>query len=429
MGDTTLRNERTGRLRLSWRRRLVYFAMASVLLLAMGEVVVRLGAAYFRPKLSLEAILKRQREAALPTIPTRNGARAEVVHPYVGYVVDPNLATGFNQYGFLQVDGPVLKRRPGLKIVGVTGGSVARELCQTSSGMLKQRLMEVTGAAEIAVVCLAQEGFHQPQQVMAWSLFRSLGAEFDYLVNLDGFNDVVLYQKETSDDFTWYAYPRAWETRLSDTANPELNRLIGLGVMLRERRMQWAARFHRLERIPLLSIHLAWNAIDEHYGGAIADVTGQIQTAKLASLKDYSHTGPAVQFQSNEDRVAALVELWANSSVNLSQMCSGAGTTYVHCLQPNIGFNRKKTLTEFEHELTVKDRGYQPAAAVGYPNLVAKSEELRSKGIHFEDLTALYADIAEGVYSDDCCHMTQLGYDLLATAIADAIGKVDVQRP
>ncbi|OAI56699.1 hypothetical protein AYO47_08770 [Planctomyces sp. SCGC AG-212-M04] len=402
--------------------------MASVLVLAIGEVAVRIGVACFRPKLSLEAILKRQREAGFPTIPTRSGVRAEIVHPYVGFVVDPNLAAGFNQYGFLQVDGPILKRRPGLTIVGITGGSVARDLCQKSSGALKQRLRELIGAAEIAVVCLAQEGFHQPQQVMAWSLFRSLGAEFDYLVNLDGFNDVVLYQKETGDDFTWFAYPRAWETRLSDTANPELNRLIGLGVILRQRRMQWAARFHRLERIPLLSIHMAWNAIDEHYTGAIADVTGQMQTAKLASLKSYSHTGPAVQFSSNEARIAALVELWANSSENLSQMCSGAGTTYVHCLQPNIGFNRKKSLTEFEQELTTKDRGYQPAAAVGYPELLAKNAELRSKGIHFEDLTALYADVAEGVYSDDCCHMTELGYELLATAVADALGKVDAER-
>ena len=53
---------------------------------------------------------------------------------------------------------------------------------------------------------------------------------------------------------------------------------------------------------------------------------------------------------------------------------------------------------------------------------------MRSKGVRFVDLTGLYTDVTDSVYADDCCHLTQLGNDLLAAAIAEAVVKVEVER-
>jgi hypothetical protein len=398
----------------------VFSVIVAMVLLLVLEGTVRLGLWLFRPRVTLASILERQRVAALPASRS-TGGRIEVIHPYVGYVVDPTVMPGFNRYGFLQVDGPILKRREGLVIVGVTGGSVARDLCQSSSATLRSRLSELSGGKEVAVVCLAQEGFHQPQQVMAWSYFRSLGAEFDYLVNLDGFNEVALYPAESSTDTTWFGYPRAWETRLSDTANPELNRLIGEGVQLRQRRIAWARRFTPWQGLPLLSVHLVWSSVDDAFQDQIANVTFDVARLTKESENLYSHAGPVVRFASPGERTAALVEFWGTSSALLSEMCGGAGTKYLHCLQPNIGVDAQKALTDEEEELLRKESPYRQPAQQGYPQLLKRGQELLDQGIAFHDLTGLFGDVSASVYADNCCHLHQLGNDMLARRLAELL--------
>jgi hypothetical protein len=70
---------------------------------------------------------------------------------------------------------------------------------------------------------------------------------------------------------------------------------------------------------------------------------------------------------------------------------------------------------------------YGAAAQLGYPRLVDRGDELRSHGIDFHDLTAIYADVGESTYSDDCCHMSRLGNDLLARALAESIAEIELR--
>jgi len=46
---------------------------------------------------------------------------------------------------------------------------------------------------------------------------------------------------------------------------------------------------------------------------------------------------------------------------------------------------------------------------------------LRDNGINFVDLTDIFADESRTVYSDICCHVNELGADLIAERVAREI--------
>ena len=50
----------------------------------------------------------------------------------------------------------------------------------------------VLSGRKIDIVRLALPGQKQPQQLMTLAWVQSLGAEFDIVVNLDGYNEAVL---------------------------------------------------------------------------------------------------------------------------------------------------------------------------------------------------------------------------------------------
>jgi hypothetical protein len=106
----------------------------------------------------------------------------------------------------------------------------------------------------------------------------------------------------------------------------------------------------------------------------------------------------------------------------LDQVCRATNTRYLHCLQPNQHVEGSKRFTKEELEIALgMGSPYQQAAADGYPYLIRAGQQLRDAGVDFHDLTLLFADNTEILYSDTCCHFNQRGYDLLAEALAERI--------
>ena len=59
-----------------------------------------------------------------------------------------------------------------------------------------------------------------------------------------------------------------------------------------------------------------------------------------------------------------------------------------------------------------------------YPKLVARAGTIQKQGdFRFFDLTQIYSNNNETLYVDDCCHLNQRGYELMAVAIADRIAR------
>ncbi len=67
------------------------------------------------------------------------------------------------------------------------------------------------------------------------------------------------------------------------------------------------------------------------------------------------------------------------------------------------------------------DHPYRPGVLEGYPLLRSAGKSLRENGIAFTDLTTLFYDCRETVYSDRCCHFNRRGNEMIATAIAAEI--------
>ena len=106
----------------------------------------------------------------------------------------------------------------------------------------------------------------------------------------------------------------------------------------------------------------------------------------------------------------------------MRDLCEARQTRYVHVLQPNQYLSRSKIYSDFEQENCLKRVG-----TVGrfipllYPQMVERGTELAEAGVAFVDLTMVFADSADTLYSDDCCHFNERGYELLAQRIATEI--------
>src|SRR5665647_2953216 len=111
----------------------------------------------------------------------------EIIHPYLGFVIDlKDEKKNSETHGFTTTVNPVIKREPGKLNVVVLGGSVA-----ASMGQILQEAFQRVCRVPPNVVSLGVAGYKQPQQLLTLTYFLSLGAEYDLVINLDGYNEIV----------------------------------------------------------------------------------------------------------------------------------------------------------------------------------------------------------------------------------------------
>ena len=63
--------------------------------------------------------------------------------------------------------------------------------------------------------------------------------------------------------------------------------------------------------------------------------------------------------------------------------------------------------------------GTRPCLEPRYPTLIAHGRELTELGVAFRDLTGLFREERQEIYSDTCCHYNETGYRLVAQEIAN----------
>src|SRR5262249_23951485 len=114
---------------------------------------------------------------------------------------------------------PIQTRGPGRVVVGILGGSVACQFAVNGTARLEAELSKSSEFANrrLIFVNLALGGYKQPQQLMTLAYLLSLGAEFDLVLNIDGFNEVALYELENASHHVFPAFPRSWHARIGTT--------------------------------------------------------------------------------------------------------------------------------------------------------------------------------------------------------------------
>lgn len=356
--------------------------------------------------------------------------RPYVLHPYVGYVRDPGLPqhvlngavvdVPVNEHGFFG-PAPTPERRDEY-VVALAGGSVATELFLRAGDALSRRIGELPAAQgkTVRLVSIALGGFKQPQQLAALTYFLGLGFHFDAVVNLDGFNEVVLPFAENRPQRAAPAYPRMWRVYASRSIEAGAAVLYGRIFEARAAIDRARARESGMGRYSGFVRLLARN--QRARAAAEQRLLEEALRERLARRPlTYQERGPRYPY--GDAMFADFAALWRNASLQMDALCRANGITYLHLLQPNQYVPGSKTFDETERARALADPGtaYREGVERGYPALLREAAQLGAAGVPFVDATGIFRDDAGPIYRDRCCHLNERGNQRLIDAIATAL--------
>jgi hypothetical protein len=412
-------------------KRLLFAAAQAALLYLFTEILVFVIPGIYQQQFSWIASMQEERDRLRGQLEGRRGLVLQV-HPYVGYVEVPPKAAGgdadgkmsefdVTPYGYADRISPIQARAKDKVIIGITGGSVAWAFHMHGTKRLKAELQKDPAfeGKDLVFVNLAVSGYKQPQQLMTLNYMLVLGAQFDIIVNIDGFNEAVLYEAENAKKHVFPAFPRSWHTRV-EVAGPKVAKYLGPLEYQVEHRLELALGYSRppWKYSPLCN--LLWWIADSRSEIKIHELQQEYR-ASDDTASNYTVEGPGWKFATRQELYRHLVSLWKNSSIQLNNLCAANGIRYFHFLQPNLFLPGAKPLTGPEqHMANYRDDMYRPGVREGYPLMIQEGRDLKARGERFTDLTQMFATHKEAVYGD-ICHLLQAGNDVLADRVAEAI--------
>lgn len=416
---------------LSWRKRIAFNGLMCLGICLLIETIAWIAMPFLigSPR---QLVQQRQAVAAQnPFVPGGSFVAAGVIHPYIGAVLQPEddrkpYSQGnyrVTEFGFIDDDLPIHKRSTRRVIVGILGGSVARQFSVNASDVLARELSRIPEfqGKEMKLVRLASNGYKQPQQLMIINYLSTLGAEFNILINLDGFNEAVLPSMDNIPFGVNSAYPRDWGKLIAGTASPEFDRMGGYVTYLRSRQQSEAAALGRFpwncSNIALLLWAVRKNRSDQ----AIMAQT-MLMSRFSEEEQTYCSSGPPEHFNSTDELYEHCIALWSRSSILLHHLCAAQDIRYFHFLQPNQYLPGSKPIGLDEASMAVDERSpHSIGVRACFPRMQTEGQRMARAGVAFTDLTRVFAEHPEPIYIDKCCHVTEEGDVLMAKAIAATI--------
>ena len=388
------------------------------LLIPVGFRVVR-GRRFPREKIREQlaelAAMQNNDQAALTTsAPTVDESARYVRHPYLGYALNLDLKKHAPDSPLMGYTVQGMKRGPQHLVVALMGGSFAAQTAFFGGAQLTTELAKASGR-EIRLVSLGMGGYKQPQQLMTLAYLYSLGAEFDLVINIDGFNEVALPPTELTPRGVFPLYPRDWYVQtihLEPSDKKQLARLNSFQA-LRKR----CARVFQASPLRWSNAALAlWKSLDLRLQSRIARLT--LGFGRGTKEIPWEVSGPQLTLSSDDALLEFLAENWARSSIQMSRLCKADGSYYLHCLQPNQYVEGSKPMSPEERAIAIDDdHPYASWARRGYPHLLRLGERLSLQGVDFHDLSMMFRNVVRPLYVDDCCHLNEEGYRLVVREI------------
>ncbi len=342
--------------------------------------------------------------------------REAVIHPYLGFVPNFTGSEGAN-YPLLGWPEEMLTRSDDRLVVAIFGGSFAAEMYVQAGEVFVDELEAATGR-EVALVQLAYGGYKQPQQALALTYLLTLGAEFDVIINVDGYNEVALAAAENVTKGVFPVFPRSWYYLAERINDPETLELLGrLGILKIQKEEN--AKFFREYGLYRSNLMLAlWRANDVRLSSEIAALQLELLTTERASKTGYDVTGPTVDFSDADKLYPYLASVWRQGSLEMQALGDAHGMMYYHFLQPNQYVEGSKPMSEAELAAAYDaEHPYREGAVLGYPLLWEYSEGLLDAGVNYHNLTWIFKDNEAVLYRDTCCHLNEEGYRLVAAEI------------
>jgi len=264
---------------------------------------------------------------------------------------------------------------------------------------------------------------------MAYAYALSLGGEFDILINLDGFNEIALYSVGTPVN---PIFPYEWQMLASNTLSPEDISQVGRIEVLEQERAELAAALMSSRLRFSVAVNTVWQLADRHFVNWLRQVRQRYSRARLERQNlPFSITGPPFEQTSQSLFYSHLAGIWARSSRALDALSKTHGVRYFHFLQPNQYVpDSKRAFSEKERASAYNVNGAWAAqATAGYPALIKAGTTLRAVGVNYHDLTTLFLNDNRTMYEDACCHLSELGNEVLGRRIGMIIAKSLVTKP
>lgn len=353
-----------------------------------------------------------------PTTGTEQGQQGHVaavlLHPFYGYVGGRHPAP--------LDDMPPQERRKGALMVGLFGGSVAKDVVGEFRNALLQHFLELKTGAVPILADLSEGGYHQPQQAVVLANMMANGAQFDVVVLLDGYNEVTGPTQQARSDFH-PAFPGLWFSLVSMSAQQaeivrhllelrdeeqSLRRQLDTESVLRKSavfRVVWGFLLARVERrIVLRHQELASPAMTEY------------------RLEKY---GPRENYTEDYRRTMG-PRFWYDASLLIAGLAERHGAEHYHFIQPNQYVPNSKPfsadeLAIFDQAFSQGGEHYSKPVLDGYGQMREYGHLLREHGVHLFDLSWIFQDRPETLYRDFCCHFNKRGNELLAAAMLQRI--------
>jgi len=354
--------------------------------------------------------------------------RLTISHPFVGYVLNPRgpdaASNPPNKHGFPGPRQLVQLRSDDAVVIGITGGSVARDFAINGRKQFVESLQQYPAFSSktIDFNVLAIGGFRQPQQLMALTFALAAGATFDILINIDGFNEVALYPAENRYFGSSPLYPRNWATRL-ELPKDQLTRLVRGGTYFEMEIARLDAHIKRKHVIvDALSLYIL-----NLYRSRLMKLNAFNKSETLRSLaitNDLELLGPPFEMQSDASMYEELASIWYRNSVLLHRLSTCNDIKYFHFLQPNQYVMHSKPLSQVETATAFDEfHPYRKGVLQGYDHLRSKASFFANEGLRYEDLTMIFSNEPRTVYRDTCCHFNELGQQMMSDRIARTIGE------
>ena len=358
----------------------------------------------------------------------RNWKVYETIHPYLGFVQDPARTRGRNEWGFPGRESPISSRSEDRLIIGIFGGSFAHALSRYGQDDIINELRKIPGFAEKEIVfhTIAMGGYKQPQQLLALTYLLSLGAEFDIIINIDGFNEIALSPLENIPKGVNPFYPRNWFVRVQGLSDGRMLMMAGEISILGEERRSRARTFSKFPLRFSVICNLLWKYLDQRLSYQKNAIELALQQYKIESSEKvgYISTGPPFHYDSEAELYRVLTDYWKRCSSQMARLCAINGIAYFHFLQPNQHVPGSKIMKIKEWKKAVgKHPVFKPIVEAGYPFLISKGNELSEEGVSFHDLTMIFKGNDEYLYIDDCCHVNEKGCGIIAETIGKKIAE------
>lgn len=361
-----------------------------------------------------------------------------VVHPYLGFVYDPDLNGANSRAGFPAIsptgflvtpESPVPSALPPVR-VGILGGSFAMLLALDGAEALRAEIAR--GARwrgrKVEIVSMALGGYKEPQQLLALNYALVRGERFDIIINVDGFNEVALPYAENRPRGVASDYPRGWDALASGLASPNAQRLMGLGEYVSARRRSRARAFSRFPWRYSFTSNLVWWALDRR-DAALAAQTSERLSRLRGGATGFAALGPRESAADEPEYFRRLALEWQRASLLMHRTCVANGVEYYHFLQPNQYDEGAKPMGRAErHAAVLADNPFARAVRIGYPLLSELGVQLRGDGVGFHDLRDAFATHDEPLYVDTCCHVSARGSALVAHRIGQIVGSAPAGR-